>query len=111
MAANIAVFRSLLKRVIVRRLQTNSIAGRFSLDVKCGILGCNVWHIGDQNAANCPPICGKQGTNMPLIASKEMVCEATMGCFRSPKATFFSFSACRMAEKADGVLSKYFVVF
>ena len=92
-------FCILLKRVIVRMLQTNSNTGTFSLDVKCGILGCNVWHIGDQNAANCPPICGKQDTNMPLIASKEMVCEATMGCFRSPKARYFSFSACRMPKK------------
>ena len=90
--------------MIVSRLQTNSIAGRFSLDVKCGILGCNMRHIGDQYAANCPPICGKLATNMPQIASKEIICKAATGHFRLPEAAFSVFSACRMPKKVDGVL-------
>jgi len=57
-------FCILLKRVIVRMLQTNSNAGTFSLDVKCGRLGRNMSLIGDQYTAYYPAKCGKLPSNM-----------------------------------------------
>ena len=106
LTANIAVFRVLRKRMIFNVLCANSIVGEFSLDVKCGILVCNLRHIGVQYMAYCPAICVKSGTNMPQIASKETVCEAAMGCFRLPKVCFSVVSRCRMPKKVDGVLSR-----
>ena len=98
LAANIAVFCVLYKRMIFNVLCANSIVGEFSLDVKCGILGCNLRHIGVQSASYCLAICGKLGTNMPQIASKETVCEAAMGRFWSRKEHFSLISRCRMPK-------------
>ena len=92
--------------MIFNVLCANSIVGEFSLDVKCGILVSNLRHIGVQSASYCPAICGKLGTNMPQIASKEMGGEAAMGCFWSRKEYFSVISRCRMPKKVDGVLSR-----
>ena len=78
--------------------------GAFPLDVKCVILGRNMRHIGVQSAAYYPAICGILDTNMPQIASKEIICKAATGHFRLPEAAFSVFPACRMPKKVDGVL-------